>query len=385
MSVVAVTYLIVEPLSAAVGFQNNEAWLSALQGFALFTFGLIPVAIGFAVLRYRLYEIDVVINQTVVFGVAGGVHHGRLRRDRRRGSARSPAAAASPCVSARRRRDRRDRVPARPDAGRSGSRTGWSTGSARRPTRCLSAFSERLAGRLRRRGPAAPDGPDPRRRDRRRARGRVAEGGRPAPAGRRLAGRRAGPRCRRCPRRRGRPRVRCATRASCSARCRSTKRPGEQISATEERLIADLASQAGLVLRNVGADRGARGARASGCVGGPGRGAAQDRAQPARRRAAAAGRPGRAAQARTHARRPGPGARRGRCWTGCRDGDERARGPARPRARDLPAAARRQGPRRRAGRPGAQGRGAGHGGLRRRSAGIPARSRPRCTSAPWRR
>jgi signal transduction histidine kinase len=34
---------------------------------SLFTFGLIPASIGFAVLKYRLYDIDVVINKTVVF------------------------------------------------------------------------------------------------------------------------------------------------------------------------------------------------------------------------------------------------------------------------------------------------------------------------------
>jgi signal transduction histidine kinase len=42
-------------------------FMSALQSLSFFAFGLIPAAIGVSVLKYRLYEIDVVINKTVVF------------------------------------------------------------------------------------------------------------------------------------------------------------------------------------------------------------------------------------------------------------------------------------------------------------------------------
>jgi signal transduction histidine kinase len=67
-AIVAVTYAVVMPVSLL--HQTGEApqWLLALQNISLATFALIPIAIGFAVLRYRLYDIDVVINKTIVFG-----------------------------------------------------------------------------------------------------------------------------------------------------------------------------------------------------------------------------------------------------------------------------------------------------------------------------
>ena len=68
-AVVAGIYLVVEPLSAALGSGRGAppAWLGALQNVALFSFGLIPVAIGFAVLRHRLYDIDLIIRRTLVY------------------------------------------------------------------------------------------------------------------------------------------------------------------------------------------------------------------------------------------------------------------------------------------------------------------------------
>src|SRR5215211_5677712 len=43
-------------------------WLELLFSVAVVGFAGVPVAIGFAVLRYRLYDIDVVINRTLVYG-----------------------------------------------------------------------------------------------------------------------------------------------------------------------------------------------------------------------------------------------------------------------------------------------------------------------------
>ena len=47
---------------------GSPPWLIVLEYAALLSFPVIPTAIGFAVLRYRLYDIDVVINRALVYG-----------------------------------------------------------------------------------------------------------------------------------------------------------------------------------------------------------------------------------------------------------------------------------------------------------------------------
>jgi hypothetical protein len=72
-SLVALTYLIamlasfVHP-SEAWTTVGSVWWLNILTIAALLSFVTIPIAVGFAVLKYRLYDIDLIINRTLVYG-----------------------------------------------------------------------------------------------------------------------------------------------------------------------------------------------------------------------------------------------------------------------------------------------------------------------------
>jgi hypothetical protein len=180
---------------------------------ALASFALIPVAIGFAVLKYRLYDIDVVIRKAVVLGaiavfftvvyvaIVGGI--GALVQSRSTTALSFVAAAVVALLF----------QPVLRRAQRIADRVVY--GDRATPYEVLSEFSDRLRRDVRGRRRPASDGADRRRRSRRGARGRVAPRRRPAPRRRLVAVRRRaigsgglvgrGPSCP-SPRRRGVPR-----------------------------------------------------------------------------------------------------------------------------------------------------------------------------------
>ena len=72
-SVVVVVYAIA--LIASFGFPGESWttagsvwWLNLLTYAVLSSFTLVPIAVGIAVLKYRLYDIDIIINRTLVYG-----------------------------------------------------------------------------------------------------------------------------------------------------------------------------------------------------------------------------------------------------------------------------------------------------------------------------
>ena len=71
-SVVGLLYLIamVSSLFFPLGWgaAGTPLWFDLLTSAALVSFATVPIAVGFAVLKYRLYDIDVLINRTLVYG-----------------------------------------------------------------------------------------------------------------------------------------------------------------------------------------------------------------------------------------------------------------------------------------------------------------------------
>ena len=55
--------------SSGDGTAGAPGWVQTLQSLCLASFGLLPIAIGIAVLKYRLYDLDLVIRKTVVFAL----------------------------------------------------------------------------------------------------------------------------------------------------------------------------------------------------------------------------------------------------------------------------------------------------------------------------
>jgi hypothetical protein len=63
-----VVFLGTLPLPGILGLADKSTGANLITTMSQVTFGALPVAIGFAILRHRLYDLDVVVNRTLVYG-----------------------------------------------------------------------------------------------------------------------------------------------------------------------------------------------------------------------------------------------------------------------------------------------------------------------------
>jgi hypothetical protein len=55
-------------LASGTGAGTEPPWLRLLDEVGFFSYTAVPISVGFAVLKYRLYDIDVIINRALVYG-----------------------------------------------------------------------------------------------------------------------------------------------------------------------------------------------------------------------------------------------------------------------------------------------------------------------------
>jgi signal transduction histidine kinase len=257
-SVVAVVYSAVILLSLGGEWTGtsatNPGWLNLVQSISVASFGLIPLAIGVSILRYRLFDIDVVINRALLFGVLAVfitlvyvgivVGIGTLVGGRT-DPVLSAAAAAVVALAFQPVRRRAQRVADRLVYGKRAT-----------PYEVLSAFSERVGNAyaneelLPKMARALASGTGAARTDvwvrvgdRMRSEATSPEDGPPAdPIAVSDAEGRSSPTSMFEPVRH---------QGELLGALSIEKKPGDAITATEEKLVRDLAGQAGLVMRNV--------------------------------------------------------------------------------------------------------------------------------------
>ena len=66
-----VSYMLAETFVVVVLQDGTETWIWRV--FDVFAFLSVPVAAGVAILRYRLYDLDLIINRTLVYGTLSGI------------------------------------------------------------------------------------------------------------------------------------------------------------------------------------------------------------------------------------------------------------------------------------------------------------------------